>query len=86
MNIRRIGLCLLFGVVFIQGCSSIGKTYLEINPEAAEEEIKKANGYYVLQEFKNKDDKTRPLIVFRAPQFYGASYYQCEAETCLANQ
>lgn len=47
-----LGRPILFAIALagfaLQGCG-LGKTYREINPEAAELEVKKYNGYYVLK-------------------------------------
>lgn len=85
-NIKYFLASLVCGVMLLQGCSSIGKTYMEINPEDAAHQMKTANGYYALQKFKNENDGTRSLIVFRSPQFYFAQYYLCESEKCLDSQ
>ena len=85
-NIKYLCLSLVCGVILLSGCSSIGKTYMEINPEDAAHQMKKANGYYALQKFKSENNGTRSLIVFRAPQFYFAQYHWCESEKCLDGQ
>ncbi|RJX31783.1 MAG: hypothetical protein C4516_06470 [Oxalobacter sp.] len=41
--------CILMASVVLQGCSNVGKSYSEINPERAEKEVKRANGYYHLK-------------------------------------
>lgn len=41
----------------IQGCSDLGKTYSEINPQDAELQVKKHNGYYDLKSISSGKSK-----------------------------
>lgn len=85
-SVNCLGMFLACAVMLLQGCSSIGKTYMEINPEDAVHQMKQANGYYALQKFKNENDGTRSLVIFRAPSDYGARYSICAGEKCLSKE
>ena len=84
-GIRVSGVLLVLGAALLQGCGTIGKTYMEINPEAAKEEVRKAEGYYALKKFK-EEQNPRSLSVFRYTPWHSSTHNMCEGEKCIKGQ
>jgi hypothetical protein len=66
---KKIQISILALTVFLSGCSSLGKTYSQINPEGAAEEVRKHNGYYELKKIPEGNSK----IVLRGLNGQGIS-------------